>query len=212
MHSEYLATFKKTVAMHEVFLSRLASHPVFRNDHHLKVFLEYDQDLCARPRKKLDLFGGLVRNFGKTTDEIYLGATIRDVNDFFENELQFLTEYNSHLKEAAGRTERMTKKHKEVADSHIKISSSLMQLSTIEHGSMEKFLAKTSEVFEKIRVGLSLVSLVLQLLIQSHFVEHGGQSLKRSGPETGRHITILSTRFACSQSTVGAPTTLFIGI
>lgn len=151
-NSEYLATFKKTVAMHEVFLSRLASHPVFRNDHHLKVFLEYDQDLCARPRKKLDLFGGLVRSFGKTTDEIYLGATIRDVNDFFENELQFLTEYNSHLKEAAGRTERMTKKHKEVADSHIKISSSLMQLSTIEHGSMEKFLAKTSEVFEKIRV------------------------------------------------------------
>ncbi len=138
--------------MHEVFLSRLASHPVFRNDHHLKVFLEYDQDLCARPRKKLDLFGGLVRSFGKTTDEIYLGATMRDVNDFFENELQFLTEYNSHLKEAAGRTERMTKKHKEVADSHIKISSSLMQLSTIEHGSMEKFLAKTSEVFEKIRV------------------------------------------------------------
>lgn len=153
-YSEYLATFKKTVAMHEVFLSRLASHPVFRNDHHLKVFLEYDQDLCARPRKKLDLFGGLVRSFGKTTDEIYLGATIRDVNDFFENELQFLTEYNSHLKEAAGRTERMTKKHKEVADSHIKISSSLMQLSTIEHGSMEKFLAKTSEVFEKIRVRL----------------------------------------------------------
>lgn len=140
--------------MHEVFLSRLASHPVFRNDHHLKVFLEYDQDLCARPRKKLDLFGGLVRSFGKTTDEIYLGATIRDVNDFFENELQFLTEYNSHLKEAAGRTERMTKKHKEVADSHIKISSSLMQLSTIEHGNMEKFLAKTSEVFEKIRVCL----------------------------------------------------------
>lgn len=151
LEAEYLATFKKTVAMHEVFLSRLASHPVFRNDHHLKVFLEYDQDLCARPRKKLDLFGGLVRNFGKTTDEIYLGATIRDVNDFFENELQFLTEYNAHLKEAAGRTERMTKKHKEVADSHIKISSSLMQLSTIEHGSMEKFLAKTSEVFEKIR-------------------------------------------------------------
>lgn len=151
LEAEYLATFKKTVAMHEVFLSRLASHPVFRNDHHLKVFLEYDQDLCARPRKKLDLFGGLVRNFGKTTDEIYLGATIRDVNDFFENELQFLTEYNAHLKEAAGRTERMTKKHKEVADSHIKISSGLMQLSTIEHGSMEKFLAKTSEVFEKIR-------------------------------------------------------------
>lgn len=150
--SEYLATFKKTVAMHEVFLSRLASHPTFCVDQHLKVFLEYDQDLCAKPRKKLDLFGGLVRSFGKTTDEIYLGATVRDVNDFFENELQFLTEYNSHLKEASARTDRMTKKHKEVADAHIKISSSLVQLSTVDQPHMERFLAKTADVFEKIRV------------------------------------------------------------
>lgn len=135
--------------MHEVFLTRLASHPVFRHDHHLQVFLEYDQDLCAKPRKKMDFFGGFVKSLGKTTDEIYLGATVRDVNDFFENELQFLTEYNSHLKEAAIRTERMTKKHKEVAGSQIKISSNLLQLSTAERGSMETFLAKTSEVFER---------------------------------------------------------------
>ncbi|KOB69313.1 Sorting nexin, partial [Operophtera brumata] len=33
---EYLATFKKTVAMHEVFLQRLAAHPVFRHDTHLR--------------------------------------------------------------------------------------------------------------------------------------------------------------------------------
>lgn len=151
LEAEYLATFKKTVAMHEVFLTRLASHPVFRLDQHLKVFLEYDQDLCAKPRKKMDRFGGLVRSLGKTTDELYLGATVRDVNDFFENELQFLTEYNSLLKEASLRTEKMTKKHNEVADSLIKISSNILQLSTAERGTMEKFLAKTSEVFEKTR-------------------------------------------------------------
>lgn len=139
--------------MHEVFLSRLASHPVFRTDQHLKVFLEYDQDLCAKPRKKMDLFGGLVRSLGKTTDEIYLGATVRDVNDFFESEYQFLTEINAHLKEAAIRTERMTKKHKEVADSNIRISSNLIQMSTLDcNSSIEKFLAKSAEVFEKIRV------------------------------------------------------------
>lgn len=34
--------------MHEMFLTRLAHHPVFRNDHNLRVFLEYDQDLCVR--------------------------------------------------------------------------------------------------------------------------------------------------------------------
>lgn len=138
--------------MHEVFLTRLASHPVFRIDQHLKVFLEYDQDLCAKPRKKIDLFGGLVRSLGKTTDEIYLGATVRDVNDFFESEYNALTEINANLKEAAIRTERMTKKHKEVADSHIKISSNLLQLATVEKPPMEKFLSKTGDVFEKIRV------------------------------------------------------------
>lgn len=151
LEAEYLATFKKTVAMHEVFLSRLASHPVFRNDQHLKVFLEYDQDLCAKPRKKMDIFGGLVKSLGKTTDELYLGATVRDVNDFFENELQFLTEYHGHLKEAAARTEKMTHKHKDVADCHVKVSNCLMQLSTAEKGNMEKFLAKTAEIFEKIK-------------------------------------------------------------
>lgn len=137
--------------MHEVFLQRLASHSVFRNDSHLKVFLEYDQDLCAKPRKKMDLFGGLVRNLSKTTDELYLGATVRDVNDFFENEMQFLTEYHANLKEAASRSEKMAKKHKELADSYIKISSCLLQLSTTEQSSMEKFCAKTADIFEKMR-------------------------------------------------------------
>lgn len=151
LEAEYLATFKKTVAMHEVFLQRLAQHSIFRSDSNLKVFLEYDQDLCAKPRKKMDLFGGLVRNLSKTTDELYLGATVRDVNDFFENEMQFLTEYHANLKEAATRSERMAKKHKELADSYIKVSSGLVQLSTTEQGSMEKFCAKTADIFEKMR-------------------------------------------------------------
>ncbi|XP_019532294.3 sorting nexin-32 isoform X2 [Aedes albopictus] len=151
LEAEYLATFKKTVAMHEVFLTRLASHPVFRNDAHLKVFLEFDQDLCAKLKKKMDVFGGLMRSIGKTTEEIYMGATVKDVNDFFEHELQFLGEYHAHLKEAATRTEKMTHKHKEVADSNIRISTALMALSTADHGSMERFLAKSADIFEKIR-------------------------------------------------------------
>ncbi|XP_023031382.1 sorting nexin-6 isoform X2 [Drosophila willistoni] len=151
LEAEYLATFKKTVAMHEVFLRRLASHPVFRVDQHLKVFLEYDQDLCAKPRKKMAIFGGFVKSLGKTTDEILLSATVRDVNDFFENELQFLTEYHGHLREAAARTEKMTQRHKDVGDSHQKISSALTQLSTIEKGNVETFVAKAAEVFEKIK-------------------------------------------------------------
>lgn len=154
--SEYLATFKKTVAMHEVFLRRLASHPVFRNDQHLKVFLEYDQDLCAKPRKKTAIFGGLVKSLGKTTDEILLGVTVHDVNDFFENEFQFLTEYNGHLREGALRTEKMTQRHKDVGECHQKISNALRQLSTAEKGSMETFCAKSADIFEKIKVIYSI--------------------------------------------------------
>ena len=45
--SEYLATFKKTVAMHEVFLQRMAAHPVLRTDVNFKVFLEYDQEVLT---------------------------------------------------------------------------------------------------------------------------------------------------------------------
>ena len=44
-HREYLATFKKTVAMHENFLKRLAAHPVLRNDHNYQVFLEFGGDV-----------------------------------------------------------------------------------------------------------------------------------------------------------------------
>ena len=45
LEAEYLATFKKTVAMHEVFLCRVAAHPILRKDLNFHVFLEYNQDV-----------------------------------------------------------------------------------------------------------------------------------------------------------------------
>lgn len=98
--------------MHEVFLTRLASHSIFREDPHLHVFLEYDQDLCARPKGKLQQLGGLIKSVGSTTDQYYLNATVRDVNDFFEQQMNSLTEYHTQLKDATYRTDRMTEKHK----------------------------------------------------------------------------------------------------
>ncbi|XP_061727753.1 sorting nexin-32 isoform X2 [Cydia pomonella] len=151
LEDEYLATFKKTVAMHEVFLQRLASHPVFRNDSHLRVFLEYERDLCAKPRAKIHLITTLVRSMTTTTDEIYLGATVRDVNDFFEQETTFLQEYYTHLKEAVARVDRMTSKHKEVADAHIKLSSCITQLATREQPHTERFLTRAADTFDKCR-------------------------------------------------------------
>lgn len=45
VHSEYLAVFKKTVQVHEVFLQRLSSHPILSKDRNFQIFLEYDQDV-----------------------------------------------------------------------------------------------------------------------------------------------------------------------
>jgi sorting nexin-5/6/32 len=151
LEAEYLATFKKTVAMHEVFLTRLASHSIFREDSHLHVFLEYDQDLCARPKGKLQQLGGLVKSIGNTTDQYYLNATVRDVNDFFEQQMNSLTEYHNQLKEATSRTDKMTEKHKELADSYIKISGGILQLANNDPGPLDKFLAKVSDTFERAR-------------------------------------------------------------
>lgn len=37
---DYLANFKRTVVMHELFLSRLAEHSKFRQNNYFKAFLE----------------------------------------------------------------------------------------------------------------------------------------------------------------------------
>ncbi|XP_050296712.1 sorting nexin-6 isoform X2 [Anthonomus grandis grandis] len=151
LEAEYLATFKKTVAMHEVFLTRLACHSIFREDEHLHVFLEYDQDLCARPKGKLQQLGVLVKSLGSTTDQYYLNATVRDVNDFFEQQMGSLTDYHAQLKEATSRADKMTEKHKELADSYIKISSGLLQLANSDTSHLEKFFARVSDFYEKSR-------------------------------------------------------------
>lgn len=119
-----------------------------------------------------------VKSLGNTTDEIYLSATVRDVNDFFEQEMTFLSDYHNNLKEATQRADKMTSKHKgchcvffffcmhifrkteqsyffrlsEVADSYIKLSSCILHLATLEQPPMERFLTKVSETFEKCRV------------------------------------------------------------
>ena len=49
IQSEYLAAFQKTVAMHEVFLIRLALHPTMRDDTNLQMFLEFSGNVRSVP-------------------------------------------------------------------------------------------------------------------------------------------------------------------
>ncbi|VDO69370.1 unnamed protein product [Heligmosomoides polygyrus] len=56
LEQDYLAQFKKTVAMHEVFLQRIAAHPVFRQDSNFRIFLQYEDDPSAPVRMPSNVY------------------------------------------------------------------------------------------------------------------------------------------------------------
>lgn len=111
LESEYLAMFKKTVQMHEVFLARLAAHPAFKTDTNFRIFLEYTKDLNVRSKNTKERFGGLVKSISKGADELRLGST-KETDEFFENQKKFLTDYHGKIKEACTRADRMTHVHR----------------------------------------------------------------------------------------------------
>jgi len=145
LEAEYLATFKKTVAMHETFLTRLATHPVFRNDMNLAIFLEYDKELNVRGKNKkeklLDVFSSM-QNLG---DELLLSNTVKDVNEFFENEKRFLLEYHTHLKDSTHRGDKMVVLHMD------ETNRGSDDQANDKDKSLVTFLTKTAEVMEKMR-------------------------------------------------------------
>ena len=99
--------FKKTVQMHEVFLSRLAAHPAFKHDSNFRVFLEYSQDLSVRSKNTKEKFGGLVKSLSKNADELRL-SNQKDTDEYFELQKKFLTDYHVKIKEACLKSDRMT--------------------------------------------------------------------------------------------------------
>jgi len=151
LEAEYLATFKKTVAQHEVFLQRLANHPSLKNDRNLHVFLEYEQDLNVRGKNKKEKLAGIFNSFQKTGDELLLSNTQKDVDEFFEHEKVYLIEYNQQMKDACIKSDKMTSTHKALADNYIKLSACLLDIATLENSSLEVFLTKLSDTFEKMR-------------------------------------------------------------
>ncbi|XP_064408123.1 sorting nexin-32 [Latimeria chalumnae] len=153
LEAEYLAIFKKTVAMHEVFLQRLAAHPVLRQDHNFYVFLEYDQDLSVRGKNKKEILGGFLKNIVKSADEVLITGIsgLKEVDDFFEHERTFLIEYHNRVKDASMKADRMTRSHKNVAEDYIPVSSALSSLGTQENAPLNKNFLKLAELFEKLR-------------------------------------------------------------
>lgn len=150
LESEYLAMFKKTVQMHEVFLSRLASHPGFRHDSNFRVFLEYNQDLSVRSKNTKEKFGGLVKSLSKNADELRLSSQ-KDTDEFFEGQKRFLSDYYNKIKVSCTKADRMTNFHRSLADTYIRIHSTLNNVATAETEQLSSFLLKISEYFEVAR-------------------------------------------------------------
>ncbi|KAJ7374361.1 Sorting nexin-5 [Desmophyllum pertusum] len=114
------------------------------------VFLEFKGELNVRGKNKKERLGGLFKGLAKGVDEVLLSGQ-KDVDEFFETEKKFLVEYNMKLKDCTRTADRMTKSHKNVADSFIRISSSVSQMGTSEYMDIDRFLNKLAEYFEKAR-------------------------------------------------------------
>nr|XP_020141956.1 sorting nexin-32 isoform X2 [Microcebus murinus] len=153
LEAEYLAIFKKTVAMHEVFLQRLAAHPTLRRDHNFFVFLEYGQDLSVRGKNRKELLGGFLRNIVKSADEALITGMsgLKEVDDFFEHERTFLLEYHTRIRDACLRADRVMRSHKCLADDYIPISAALSSLGTQEVNQLKTSFLKLAELFERLR-------------------------------------------------------------
>ena len=50
-----------------------------------------------------------MKSFSKTTDELLLQATQRDVDEFFDHEKSYVLVFHEHIKEATQRADRMTR-------------------------------------------------------------------------------------------------------
>ncbi|MGH0147008.1 UNVERIFIED_CONTAM: hypothetical protein FKN15_052861 [Acipenser sinensis] len=147
LEAEYLAVFKKTVQVHEVFLQRLSSHPVLSKDRNFQIFLEYDQDLSVRRKNAKEMFGGFFKNMVKTADEVIISG-VKEVDDFFDQEKTFLLDYYNKIRDATTKAEKMTRAHKNVADDYIHFSATLDSLSADESTALKIIYGQRFTFFE----------------------------------------------------------------
>jgi len=136
--------------MHEVFLQRLAAHPVLRNDTNFRVFLEYKEELNVRGRNTREQIAGLFKTLTKTADEVLL-ASQKETDEFFERQKQFLLTYNTKIKDATNAADKSTRAYKTAADTYIKLSSGFNTLATADKTDLSKYLLLMAEFFEKAR-------------------------------------------------------------
>ena len=156
LEAEYLALFKKTVAVHEKFLARLAGHPLLKMDRNLHVFLEYEQDLNVRRKNAKEKLVGIINTFQRTGDEMLLNNQ-KDVDEYFEKQKAYLIEYHYLVSDAHQKSAKMTASHKVLAENNIRMSAGYLGLANADPV-LDGFHVAVSEMFEKLRKVQSVIS------------------------------------------------------
>eukprot|EP00040_Diaphanoeca_grandis_P038573 m.256789 g.256789 ORF g.256789 m.256789 type:complete len:408 (-) comp34694_c0_seq1:301-1524(-) len=147
IQSEYLAAFQKTVAMHEVFLIRLATHPVLKEDQNLQLFLEYDNDLSTKSKSKKEKAYGFFNSVAKSMDNTL--AKHVDEDEFFEAQKTFIFHYLRMIAEAAKAASAKTQARLAITSSLGKLGVDLTHLSNTQHAAyqMSEVMRKTGASF-----------------------------------------------------------------
>ncbi|VUZ40117.1 unnamed protein product [Hymenolepis diminuta] len=130
LEAEYLANFKKTVAMHQVFLQRVASHSVLRRDYGFRVFLEYDQDLSVRTKNAKEKAAGFLKSVTKSADESIVLSNQREDDPYFRDEKSYLTRYYSAVQDAHQTAEAVCRNRRLVGESILRLELLLQDLAT----------------------------------------------------------------------------------
>lgn len=149
IQSEYLAAFQKTVAMHEVFLIRLATHPSFRDDSNLQVFLEYDKDLACKSKSRKDRAFSFLQSIGKAVDSSFNNH--KDTDEFFDQQKFFIVHYNAVIKEAATKAEQKVKKRQGMVSHMDRSATQIVHLANAQtqYRALSDVLRKTGETLSK---------------------------------------------------------------
>uniref|UniRef100_A0A671MZ24 Sorting nexin-6-like n=1 Tax=Sinocyclocheilus anshuiensis TaxID=1608454 RepID=A0A671MZ24_9TELE len=200
LEAEYLAIFKKTVAMHEVFLCRVAAHPVLRKDLNFHVFLEYNQDLSVRGKNKKEKLEDFFKNVVKSADGV-LVAGVKDVDDFFEHEKTFLLEYHNRVKDASAKSDRMIRSHKSAADDINRIASTLYTLGTQDSTDLCKY-DSVSHIAPHVSIPLHHFSLQYVQLLKSMSLadyENANKALDKARAKNKDVLQAETTQQVCCQ-------------
>ena len=144
------AEFKKTVTQHEAFLNRIATHEKLAHDHDLRIFLTFNEDLAVRGQNAQEKVKGFFKSISKTADEVSL-LSLKDYDDFFEQNKKFILEYLGRIKVSADQAELFSRNYHEVATDLITICYTFNTLMKNEKNNpiarAEKF-AEFLELFE----------------------------------------------------------------